>query len=308
MYDSIRLARREAVRLLLEAGSVRADAFELGESGLQRRSRAGVRSALTLMSRQEPDRRRRLEAHIRARRLRGCPDRIQAQVDDALDWLAEKLPFPIVVPDDVLEDLSDSDLVEWLSEDFAPETLLARDLLLRFADEEAEVSADAEDDGGTGGSRARHLDPEEPGTAGRFTTIGISQGASAYFENGERAAPSGRAPAPRWRTRERKARRPRITSNVRAIEMLTDATGYPIGEQRSCLRRGRLDAATQVLHEAVASAVARVREERVAVATLAEALQCDPATIWRLTNKGRELNARFSNTMDEEDEPMPRAA
>ena len=258
------------------------------------------------MERQDPDRHRKLQAHIRTGRLRGCHDVIQRQVDDALDWLAAKLPFPIVAPEHVLQDLRD-----WLVDELAPETVRAAEFLLLFADGEDEplASKDAgEDATATGGSRARRLDPEEPGTAGRFTTIAISPASSAFFEQGERYAPSGRAPAPRWRTRERKPRRPRITSPTRAAELLVEESGHTITELRATLRRGRPSASTRAVREELANAVARAREQRVAVSALADALQCDPATIWRLTMARRELIARFSAPMDEEERPDSLAA
>ena len=96
---SLVMARREAVRLILESPGAAGEA--------QRQSEEAVRRALSLLSERDAQRTRRLIAHIRTGRLRGCEPQIQQQVDAALDWLAEQVMGVLIVPQDVLWHLRD---------------------------------------------------------------------------------------------------------------------------------------------------------------------------------------------------------
>jgi len=254
------------------------------------------------MRQQDRERARRLVAHVRSGRLRGCAPEIQEQVDAALDWLAEQVSGSLIVPKDVLWDLRD--MLDW-DEDrqrsLEPETVAAASVLVLWADQDEQERVAAEEEGGeyTDGARARKLDPEESGTAGRFTALGISQGAAAYAENPAGNGDTGRAPAPRWRTREKRCPSPPIGSPEKTRLMLRQATGSEIGELRALLGRGRPSAAVRQRRDELAVAVAQLRGQRVMAAALAEALDCDCATEWRLHQRGSKLIARSTDAMGE---------
>jgi hypothetical protein len=305
MESLVLCGRREAVRLLLESAGGGRSAYE---SRGERRSREGMRTAVALMRRSDPGRARRLAQHVRANKLRGCLPVVQEQVDGALDWLAAQLPFHPVVPQDLLGELRD--MLEWDRElTRAPETWAAADMLVLWADQEAQEDESLdEDEEWTDGARARNLSPEEPGTVGRFTAIGISEGAAAYAENPAGNGDTGRAPPARWRTREKRRARPPIASPQKAAAMLEEASGKSVEELRSVLRRGRPSAAAREIRESLAEAVVRVKERRVMTDALASALGCDCATVWRLDQVGLELIARSGESMGERSAGLREAA
>jgi len=78
-------------------------------------------------------------------------------------------------------------------------------------------------------------------------------------------------------------------SRARVVELLEEgAGGLTIKRMRALLCRGRRTAVATEEHARLAGAVSAIRSSRrVRVDHLAEVLGCDPATIWRLTQRGR---------------------
>jgi len=235
---------------------------------------------------EDPERCKRLVWHIRARELRGGAPDTQAQLDSVLDWIAEKLPFPIVAPESVLWDL------RYLADGWARSRLHSATVefaseLLRFSDEEwqeLERGADYdEDEGSLGGRRAARLTETSPASMGRFSQIGIDGVAAAFLENGPPHGFVGSNTPERWRTRERRRRPRTIDDTASAVRLLAKACEANIEALRATLKRGRPSIERQAARKRLAVAVRDLRSSnRVAVGALAEALKCDPATVWRL--------------------------
>jgi hypothetical protein len=247
------------------------------------------------MREQQPERCRSLHWHIAHQKLRDCPAEIQVQVDAALDWIADQLPFPIVVPRPVLDALRDVADLPWISRRLDPTTIEFAPELLTWASEESDRVEILEEEDRTyaDGRRAARLTDESPSWNGRFSQIGIDGVAAAFQDNGPRHGYVGNSQPERWRTRERR-RRPRSLTDPGAAErLLTSSSGVSVTILRSVLRRGRPTREQQVVREVLARAVRELRaKESVAVSALAAALQCDPATIWRLAGHGAAKNAR----------------
>lgn len=100
------------------------------------------------MRRDDPRRCARLLAHVRTGRLRDCAPEIQAQVDGALDWMSDRLPFPLVAPEAVLDDLRDwadwmhFDESSWLVAHLAAETRRLAEEILSFSEDQRYVRDD----------------------------------------------------------------------------------------------------------------------------------------------------------------------
>jgi hypothetical protein len=86
--------------------------------------------------------------------------------------------------------------------------------------------------------------------------------------------------------------RPVLMSSIgraRVIELLEEAAGgLALERMRPLMRRGRRTMAASEDYARLAAAIASLRaRRRIRVDHLAEVLGCDPATIWRLTIRGR---------------------
>lgn len=251
------------------------------------------------MREDHPRRCARLLAHVKTGRLRDCAPEIQAQVDEALDWISDKLPFPLVAPEVVLDALRDwadwmqFDESSWLVEDLAAETRRLAGEILSFAGEEDERYVPDDDGEYTDGRRAGRLTEDSPGWTGRFASIGIDPIADAFMENGPRHGYSGSRAPERWRTGEKRQRRRPRYAPAEASAAITAATGMSLGALRASLGRGRPTEKRRAVRVALARVVWDLRSaDRVRADALAEALACDPATIWRLAQQGRLENAR----------------
>lgn len=294
-----RAARREVLRLLLEDIQASREASTYGRGWSQERSATGVLSALKLMRRDDPRRCARLLAHVRTGRLRDCAPEIQAQVDGALDWMSDRLPFPLVAPEAVLDDLREwadwmhFDESSWLVAHLAAETRRLAEEILSFSGEEDQRYVRDDDGEYTDGRRAGRLSEDSPGWTGRFASIGIDPVADAFMENGPRHGYSGSRAPERWRTREkRQQRRPRYAP-AEAGSAITAATGMSLDALRASLDRGRPTEERRAVRVALARVVWDLRSaDRVRADAVADALACDPATIWRLAQQGRLENAR----------------
>jgi hypothetical protein len=291
------------------------DASSYGRGWPQERSARGVLSALKLLRRDHPRRCARLLAHVKTGRLRDCAPEIQAQVDDALDWISDKLPFPLVAPEAVLDDLRSwadwmqFDESSWLIEDLAAETRRLAEEILSFAGEEDERYVPDDDAEYTDGRRAGRLSEDSTGWTGRFASIGIDPIADAFMENGPRHGYSGSRAAERWRTREKRQRRRPRYAPAEAAAAITAATGMSLDTLRASLGRGRPTEKRRAVRVALARIVWDLRSvDRVRADALAEALACDPATIWRLAQQGRLENARSSRIEGEGNASLSAAA
>jgi hypothetical protein len=78
-------------------------------------------------------------------------------------------------------------------------------------------------------------------------------------------------------------------ARARVIELLEDAAGgLPLVRMRALMRPGRRTKAASEDYERLTAAIASLRaRRRIRVDHLAELLGCDPATVWRLTIRGR---------------------
>jgi hypothetical protein len=87
-------------------------------------------------------------------------------------------------------------------------------------------------------------------------------------------------------------------SRARVIELLEEAAGgLALERMRPLMRRGRRAKAASEDYTRLASAIASLRAcRRIRVDHLAEVLGCDPATIWRLTIRGRSQLQDCRNT------------
>ena len=281
----------------------------------QLKSVKALTSALALLQRQAPARHRLLGAAVRDQRLRGLPEVAQAELDATLGWLVEHIPLALVAPDHVLR--ADSVIDLGIGPDsfgggraLDDETLDHLDLILDEA-RSAEVNVDREleddkDDGSwTDGRRATHLSPESSGASSRFADLGIDAGVASFAENGPSDGPGfgARAYQP-WRTRERRRRPRAITDTGQVARLLAEEVGGELKELRALEVRGRPTPAQRERRDQLARAVHRLRStNKLAAGALAQVLNCDPATIWRLAKAGQEqaqINARSEVSIGEE--------
>lgn len=328
MVEARRKARIEIARLLFEDWRGYAVALARDVDFPQRRSVTGLKSAVKLLSGDDPIRHARFVSHVRQRRLRRCDDSIQDQIDATLAWLVDRIPFALVAPQRILAE------GHWLEDglddlaDLAPETLDLADLILAEAqlagvgdpvDNDDEFAADGgpfadayalddaaahggDDERWTDGRRAVQLTPEMSGTSSRFSTLGIDQGVATFAENGPSDGGFGSRTYQRWRTRERRPRVLAVTSLDEAARLLGERTGTGMDELRTLMVRGRPTHASKPAHDRLDAAIDALRtgSPKVRVGALAAALDCDPATVWRRARAGRQINARFSVPIGEE--------
>ena len=164
-----------------------------------------------------------------------------------------------------------------------------------LADEGADDGDLEDEESYTDGRRAARLSADmSPG--GRFSPIGISSATEAFAENGPLSDSASSRESQRWRTRERR-RAPRpVSTRQEAEKLLVAAVGHPIETLRASVRRGRPTVERRAVRAALAAAVSELRKaRRVSAGALANALSCDPATVWRLAQSGAPKNARSAH-------------
>jgi hypothetical protein len=203
--------------------------------------------------------------------LVGFPAIRQQGIDRLLSWLAHQLSHPINLPPwHPGEEPDDS----WLWHDEPHE-----------AEETSSADPYEEDgsDASVGRRASRGSAGEDAGPRRRNSELGVSDprallgdspggfqgpGARGFFGHATEASPVAKAKLER---------------------LLEQRCGAPIDDIRRVIRRGRPAKADTRARAAVASALSQLRDERrVRVALLAEILQCDPATIWRLRKRSRQ--------------------
>jgi hypothetical protein len=271
----------------------------------QAKSVRGLRGALRLLKVQDPELHRRFAGQVAKQRLRHCGDLLQDDVEIALEWLVDKVPFPIVAPSRVLEQ------EEWLSYGFVeesrlePETIQMADLILdeaRLARDDEEEADDDEE--GVDGRRAVRLSAEMNGGSSRFASLGVDPGVATFAENGPDDGGFGSRSYQRWRTRERRWRPHAIESPTEAGRLLCEATGRALDELRGVEVRGRPTVARQRVRRELSAVIHELRSAgKVSASALASALECDRVTVWRLAKKGQQVNATSSACIGEGDDP-----
>lgn len=312
MLEVRRKARIEIARLLLEDWPSFARKAKQGASFPQQRSVTGLASAIKLLRRDDTASHARLVGAVRGRRLRGLAEREQAELDAALGAVVARIPFALIAPDHVLRAGDWYDL--WLGDppELAEETADHLDLILDEAQlaesgPTAEVDGDLADDdeddeSWADGRRAVQLSPESSGVSSRFAGLGIDAGVATFAENGpsDGLGFGNRAYQP-WRTRGRQRRPRAITDLDQAAKLLARESGCEVAELRALEVRGRPLASQRPVRRQLAVAVHRLRSaNKVAAGTLAQVLESDPATIWRLAKAGQKINARSQEPIGEE--------
>jgi hypothetical protein len=312
MLEVRRKARIEIARLLLEDWPSFARKAKQRASFPQQRSVTGIVSAIKLLRRHDPASHARLVGAVRRPRLRGLPERQQAELDAALGSVVARIPFALVAPDHVLRagDWFDP----WLDDppELAEETTDRLDLILdeaRLAEGGSAAEADGDfaddeedDESWTDGRRAIQLSPDSSGASSRFARLGIDAGVATFAENGPSAGLGfGNRAYQSWRTRERRRRPRAITDLDQVANLLARQSACQVEELRALEVRGRPTASQRPLRRQLAVAVYRLRSaNEVGAATLAQVLRCDPATIWRLAKAGQQINARSQEPIGEE--------
>ena len=78
-------------------------------------------------------------------------------------------------------------------------------------------------------------------------------------------------------------------AQARVIDLLEEAAdGLPLERMRALMRPGRRTKAAREDYERLTVGIASLRARRnIRVDHLAQLLDCDPATVWRLTIRGR---------------------
>jgi hypothetical protein len=312
MFEVRRKARIEIARLLLEDWLSFARKAKQGASFPQQRSVTGLASAIKLLRRDDTASHARLVGAVRRRRLRGLAEREQAELDAALGAVVARIPFALVAPDHVLRAGDWYDLSLDDPRELAEETADHLDLILDeahmaesgpTAEVDGDLADDDENDGSwTDGRRAVQLSPESSGASSRFAGLGIDAGVATFAENGpsDGLGFGNRAYQP-WRTRARRRRPRAITDPDQAANLLARESGCQVTELRALEVRGRPPVSQRPVRRQLAVAVHRLRSaNKVAAGTLAQVLECDPATIWRLAKSGQEINARSQRPIGEE--------
>lgn len=125
---------------------------------------------------------------------------------------------------------------------------------------------------------------DDAGPRSRTTSMAIGAGGLFADEPGGFASGASYVRGPTGRPRRLSA-----VSRSCVIELLEEAAGGLVLERmRRLMRPGRRTRAADDDYRRLASAIALLRScRRVRVDNLAEVLDCDPATIWRLTIRGR---------------------
>jgi hypothetical protein len=124
---------------------------------------------------------------------------------------------------------------------------------------------------------------DEAGPRSRMTSMAIGAGLFAEEPGGfDFGGSRRRGPTARPVEMSRVAR-------VRVIELLEEAAdGVPLERMRALMRPGRRTKAASEDYKRLTAGIALLRERRpIRVDHLAQLLGCDPATIWRLTIRGR---------------------
>jgi hypothetical protein len=299
-------ARIEIARLLFEDWRHLVPMVERDVPFEQAKSVRGLRSGLRLLNVRDTELHRRFAGQVAKQRLRHCGDSVQSDVDAALGWLVNKIPFPLAAPSRILGQ------EEWLGYGFdektrlEPETIRLADLIFDEA-RRAELDGEVEEidhEEGIDGRRAVRLSADMAGASSRFASLGVDRDVATFAENGPSDSDFGSRAYQRWRTRERHRRPHAIESPTEACRLLCEATGRELDELRGLEVRGRPTVDRQRARRELAAAIHELRAPgKVSAAALAGALECDRATVWRLAKKGEQINATSRVSISEGDSP-----